>query len=59
MRQINNMQRQIQTKRANRLADLVANGSSIAQAGRDMGLTKGQAMGLWERIRIGLGSQAV
>lgn len=48
----------IQRRRTNRLAELVANGSSIAQAGRDMGLTKGQAMGLWERIRLGLGWQA-
>lgn len=51
--------RMVQVKRMNRLAELVANGTSISEAGRAMGITKGQAMGLWERIKAGLGAQAL
>lgn len=44
--------------REDSLAELVANGQSIAEAGRNMGLTKRQVNGLWRRIKQRLGPQA-
>lgn len=45
--------------RADRLAELVANGQTVAEAGRNMGLSKGQTSNTWNSIKRGLGGQAV
>lgn len=45
--------------RAARLAELVANGQTVAEAGRNMGLSKGQTSNTWNGIKRDLGEQAV
>lgn len=45
--------------RSDKLAELVANGATVAEAGRALGLNKGQTAGLWQRIKEKLGVQAV
>lgn len=45
--------------RIDRLAELIANGATVAEVGRAMSLTRGQTAGLWRRIKDGLGAQAV
>lgn len=45
-------------RRMNRLAELVANGSGISEAGALMGITRGQAARTWADIKRGLGPQA-
>lgn len=44
--------------RKQRMALLVADGLTIAQAGEAMGLTKGQTSRVWNNIKTGLGRQA-
>jgi hypothetical protein len=41
-----------------RLAELVANGSGINEAGRRLNLTAGKTARLWANIKAGLGEQA-
>jgi hypothetical protein len=41
-----------------KLADLVANGSGINEAGRRLNLTAGKTARLWANIKAGLGEQA-
>ena len=43
----------------NKLADLVAEGYSVAAAGRAIGVGQQRSSQLWRRIRAGLGAQAV
>lgn len=47
-----------QQARCNRLAQLVADGATVAEAGALMRLTKGQTSNAWNSIKRGLGSQA-
>lgn len=42
-----------------RFAQGVANGYSVGQAGRHLGLTKGQTAHVWRTIKADLGAQAV
>lgn len=42
----------------NNLAELVANGAGINEAGVQLGLTKGRTARLWAEIKTGLGAQA-
>jgi hypothetical protein len=44
--------------REDRLAELIAEGQPLFVARELMGLTKGQAAGIWERIKRKLGPQA-
>jgi hypothetical protein len=46
-------------KRMDQLAERVADGSSIAAAGRAIGLSQTMADKLWQRIRRDIGEQAV
>jgi DNA-binding CsgD family transcriptional regulator len=41
-----------------RMAQLVSNGASLAEAGMMMGITVGQASRLWQNIKAELGWQA-
>lgn len=41
------------------LAELVAEGMGPRAAGTSMGLTPGQTANVWDRIKKGLGAQAV
>ena len=45
--------------RADRLAQLVSDGATVAEAGELMRLTKGQTSNTWNGIKRGLGPQAV
>lgn len=47
-----------QQARCNRMAHLVSEGASIAEAGQLMRLTKGQTSNAWNSIKRGLGWQA-
>lgn len=44
--------------RGNALAELVANGATVTEAGARLGLTRGQTAGAWANIKAGLGAQA-
>ena len=44
--------------RMNRMADIVSRGRTVAEAGEQMGLTKGEASRTWNNIKAGLGAQA-
>jgi hypothetical protein len=46
-------------RRADRLAELIANGATVAEAGRRLNLTAGETARTWANIRKGLGSQAI
>lgn len=41
------------------LAEMVANGTSVSDAGRVMGLTKGQTSRVWNNIKRTMGRQAI
>lgn len=45
--------------RTDQLAQLIADGMTVADAGRAMSLTKGQTSNLWNKIKRNLGVQAV
>lgn len=47
-----------QDRRKNRLAQLVADGMTVAEAGQSLGTTKGQTSRLWQNIKLDLGWQA-
>lgn len=45
--------------RADRLAELVAREVPLMEAGRELGLSKGETSAAWRRVRKALGAQAV
>jgi len=47
------------SRRKTRLAQLVADGTPLNEAGRAMGLTKGQTSRVWMNIKADLGEQAI
>lgn len=46
-------------RRISRFADLVAEGKTITETGRELGLTKGQTANCWRTIKADMGAQAV
>ena len=46
-------------RRMDDMAQLVANGVGVIQAGERLGMTKGQAARCWANVRAGLGAQAI